>query len=279
GINGKRYVYLDATHLGADVIEKKLPDIADFCRTYLGVDPVREPMPIQPTAHYAMGGTPTDVDGRVVADENNTVIPGLYAAGETACVSVHGANRLGTNSLLDLVVFGRRSGLHMAEFCRQTELGPVPEDPTAEVAAELQRLLSVGEGEPAARLREELQDTMMDYVGVFREEAGMRRAVEKVRELKERYARVVGMDKGSRFNTDLLEAWELRNLLDLAEVTAVSALNRQESRGAHSREDYPSRDDVQWLKHTLASYAPDGSVRIAYKPVKITQFQPKERVY
>jgi succinate dehydrogenase / fumarate reductase, flavoprotein subunit len=279
GINGKRYVYLDATHLGADVIEKKLPDIADFCRTYLGVDPVHEPMPIQPTAHYAMGGIPTDVDGRVLGDAGGTVIPGLYAAGETACVSVHGANRLGTNSLLDLVVFGRRSGQHMAEFCLEAELGPLPDEPTAEITAELERLLAVSEGEPAARLREELQDTMMDYVGVFREEEGMRLAVEKVRELKRRYERIVVMDKGRRFNTDLLEAWELRNLLDLAEITAASALNRKESRGAHSREDFPKRDDVEWLKHTLASFDEGGDVRIDYKPVTITQFQPKERVY
>jgi len=279
GINGKRYVYLDATHLGSEVIEKKLPDIADFCRTYLGVDPVREPMPIQPTAHYAMGGMPTDIDGRVILDADGTVLPGLYAAGETACVSVHGANRLGTNSLLDLVVFGRRSGLHMAKLCRQSDLGPLPEHPTGEIAAELERLLVNTEGEPAARLREELQDTMMDFVGVFREEKGMQTAVDKVRELKSRYAQVVVMDKGRRFNTDLLEAWELRNLLDLAEITAVSALNRTESRGAHSREDYPDRDDTDWLKHTLAGFDENGEVKIEYKPVTITQFQPKERVY
>jgi succinate dehydrogenase / fumarate reductase, flavoprotein subunit len=279
GINGRRYVYLDATHLGVDVIEKKLPDIADFCRTYLGVDPVREPMPIQPTAHYAMGGIPTDVDGRVLSDQNNSVLPGLYAAGETACVSVHGANRLGTNSLLDLVVFGRRSGLHMAKFCREADLGPLPENSASDIAAELERLLVATEGEPAGRLREELQDVMMDYVGVFREEAGMRTAVDKVRELKDRYARVVVMDKGRRYNTDLLEAWELRNLLDLAHVTAASALNRTESRGAHSREDFPDRDDQEWLKHTLASFDETGDVRIDYKPVTITTFQPKERVY
>ncbi len=279
GINGKRYVYLDATHLGAEVIEKKLPDIADFCRTYLGVDPVREPMPIQPTAHYAMGGIPTDVDGRVLADANNTVIPGLYAAGETACVSVHGGNRLGTNSLLDLVVFGRRSGLDMARFCHENDHGAVQEEPAREIAAEFERLLTRTEGEPPARLREELQDTMMDYVGVFREEAGMRTAVEKVRELQERYAGIVVADKGRRFNTDLLEAWELRNLLDLAEVTAVSALNRTESRGAHSREDYPNRDDAEWLKHTLIEREESGELRISYKPVTITKFQPKERVY
>ncbi|MQA90947.1 MAG: succinate dehydrogenase flavoprotein subunit [Gemmatimonas sp.] len=279
GINGKRYVYLDATYLGAEVIEQKLPDIADFCRTYLGVDPVHEPMPIQPTAHYAMGGIPTNVDGCVVIDDRGTVVPGLYAAGETACVSVHGGNRLGTNSLLDLVVFGRRSGLHMAEFCLEADLGSLPENPTRDVAAELERLLSVAAGEPPARLRQELQDTMMDFVGVFREEEGMRQAMDKVRELKRRYEAVVVMDKGRRFNTDLLEAWELRNLLDLAEVTAASALNRKESRGAHSREDFPNRDDENWLKHTLAVQDVDGGVRIDYKPVTITQFEPKERVY
>ncbi len=279
GINGKRYVYLDATHLGAEVIEKKLPDIADFCRTYLGVDPVREPMPIQPTAHYAMGGIPTDIDGRVVIDGNGTLIPGLYAAGETACVSVHGANRLGTNSLLDLVVFGKRSGVDMARFCLENDHGPLPADPAGPVKAELERLLTSSGSEPAARLREELQDTMMDYVGVFREEKGMRLAIEKIQELRSRYADVRVMDKGWRFNTDLLEAWELRNLLDLAYVTAVSALNRTESRGAHSREDYPKRDDRNWLKHTLASLDDNGQVNIAYKPVTITTFEPKERVY
>ena len=279
GINGKRYVYLDATHLGSEVIEKKLPDIADFCRTYLGVDPVKEPMPIQPTAHYAMGGIPTDVDGRVLRDAQNNVLPGMYAAGETACVSVHGANRLGTNSLLDLVVFGRRSGLAMAKFCHETDLGPVPPNPTAEVAAEFERLLVSDKGEPAARLRDELQDIMMDNVGIFREGPGIQVAVDKVKELKERYKTVVVMDKGKRFNTDLLEAWELKNLLDLAQVTAVSALNRTESRGAHLREDFPKRDDVEWLKHTLVSLDSNDDVSIDYKPVTITKFQPKERVY
>jgi succinate dehydrogenase / fumarate reductase, flavoprotein subunit len=279
GINGKRYVYLDATHLGAEVIETKLPDIADFCRTYLGVDPVKEPMPIQPTAHYAMGGIPTDINGRVILDARGTVMPGLYAAGETACVSVHGANRLGTNSLLDLVVFGRRAGIDMARFCAEADLPPLPADPTAEASAQLRRLLETREGEPAAKLREEMQDTMMDYVSVFREDAGIRQAIEKVRELRERFENVVVMDKGKRFNLDLLEAWELGNLLELAEVTAVTALNRTESRGAHSREDYPDRDDVSWLKHSLAYRLDDGSVDIRYKPVTITRFQPKERVY
>jgi succinate dehydrogenase / fumarate reductase, flavoprotein subunit len=279
GINGKKYVYLDATHLGAEVIEKKLPDIADFCRTYLGVDPVRDPMPIQPTAHYAMGGIPTDVNGRVVTDPSNTVLPGLYAAGETACVSVHGGNRLGTNSLLDLVVFGKRSGIDMARFCRESEHGTLPANPTAEVAARLEGLLAQQEGEPAARLREEMQDVMQDHVGIVRDGEGMERALATIRELRERYRRVVVMDKGKRFNTDLMEAWELGNLLDLAEVTTLSALRRQESRGAHMREDFSDRDDANWLKHTLAYRRDGGEVELDYKPVTITKFQPKERVY
>jgi succinate dehydrogenase / fumarate reductase flavoprotein subunit len=279
GINGKKFVYLDATHLGREVIETKLPDIADFCRTYLGVDPVHDPMPIQPTAHYAMGGIPTDVDGRVVLDGEGTILPGMYSAGETACVSVHGANRLGTNSLLDLVVFGKRSGVDMARFCRENDLPPAPARPREQVAARLEGLLANQEGEPAARLREELQDEMQDNVGIFREGKGMAHALAKVRELKERYARVVVMDKGRRFNTDLLEAWELGNLLDLAEVTALSALTREESRGAHMREDFPERNDGSWLKHTLAHRNDAGELELKYKPVTITKFEPKERVY
>jgi len=279
GINGKKYVYLDATHLSAEVIETKLPDIADFCRTYLGVDPVTEPMPIQPTAHYAMGGIPTDIDCRVILDADNTVLHGLYAAGETACVSVHGANRLGTNSLLDLVVFGRRAGLDMVRFCKENEMAPMPERPTEQVASVLEKLLTNTGGEPAARLREEMQDVMMDGVGIFRSSEGMEMALAKVRELQQRYETVMVMDKGKLFNTDLLEAWELGNLLDLAEVTAVSAINRTESRGAHMRDDYDTRNDDEWLKHTLAYRDEQGKIDLRYKPVTITQFQPKERVY
>jgi succinate dehydrogenase / fumarate reductase, flavoprotein subunit len=236
-------------------------------------------MPIQPTAHYAMGGIPTDIDCRVILDDQNSVLPGLYAAGETACVSVHGANRLGTNSLLDLVVFGRRAGLDMARFCRENDLPALPENPTEQVAGLLEKLLGNQGGEPAARLREELQDAMMDGVGIFRSGAGMEKALEKVRELQKRYETVMVMDKGKMFNTDLLEAWELGNLLDLAEVTAVSAINRTESRGAHMREDFLERNDAEWLKHTLAYRDDSGKIDLRYKPVTIKKFQPKERVY
>src|SRR5690606_32735520 len=256
-----------------------LPDITDFCRTYLGIDPAVDPIQVAPTAHYAMGGIPTDVDGRVVIGDWKTIVPGLYAAGECACVSVHGANRLGTNSLLDLVVFGRRAGRHMAEFCKQADLAPLPADAADATRETFDRLFS-GEGsETPAQIREELQTVMMDHVGVFREQAGLELAVEKVRELKERYTRIRVQDQSRVFNTDVLEAWELGNLLDVAEVTAVSALNRTESRGAHSREDYPKRNDEEWLKHTLAYRTEDGGVELRYKPVIITKIEPQERVY
>lgn len=279
GIDGEDYVYLDATHLGREIVETRLPDIADFARTYLGVDPATQPIPVQPTAHYAMGGIPTDVDGRVVIDEENTVLPGLYAAGECACVNVHGANRLGTNSLLDIVVFGKRAGLDMARFCQENDLPPLPDDTTEPTRERLGRLREGRGTEIPAKIREEMQETMMKYVGVFREEEGLNRAIDEIRTLKERYQEVRVQDQGAIFNTDLLEAWELGCLLDLAEVIATCALNRTESRGAHSREDYPDRNDDEWLKHTLAFRQEDGRIEIRYKPVVITRFHPEERVY
>jgi succinate dehydrogenase / fumarate reductase flavoprotein subunit len=278
GVDGRDYVDLDASHLGRDVVEAKLPDIADFCRTYLGVDPAVEPMPVQPTAHYAMGGIPTDVDGRVVVDAENTPLPGFYAAGECACVSVHGANRLGTNSLVDLVVFGRRAGLDMARFVRENDFVALPAEPECEACEEVERLLGSGGDESVADIRKELQQVMMDKVGVFRVEAQMMAAMAKIHELQERYRRASIQDKGKKFNTELLEALELGYLLDLAEVTAASALARQESRGAHSREDYPERDDERWLKHTLACRT-DKGLEMKYKPVTITRFEPKPRTY
>ena len=278
GIDGKDYVHLDASHLGRDVVEAKLPDIADFCRTYLGIDPAVEPMPVQPTAHYAMGGIPTDVDGRVLVDEENRSLPGLYAAGECACVSVHGANRLGTNSLVDLVVFGRRAGRDMAHHIRENDFVALPAEPDCEACDEVKRLLNEAGGERVADIRQELQDVMMDNVGVFRVEDQMKEALSKIGELKARYRSVALDDKGKQFNTELLEAIELGYLLDLAEVTAASALARKESRGAHSREDYPERDDDNWLQHTLAYQTREG-VELRYKPVSITRFEPKPRTY
>ncbi|MBA2573068.1 MAG: FAD-binding protein, partial [Gemmatimonadetes bacterium] len=222
---------------------------------------------------------PTDINGQVFMDEKGTLVPGCYAAGEAACVSVHGANRLGTNSLLDLVVFGKRAGLAMAEYCATAGMPQLPADPTGPITAEFERLLAQTSGEPAAKIREEMQNTMMDFVGVFREQAGIQKAVDKVRELQDRYRTLVIMDKGRRYNLEMLEAWELGSLLELAEVTAESALARTESRGAHSREDFPDRDDANWLKHTFAYRREGGRIELRYKPVTITRFQPKERVY
>ncbi|MBQ0828550.1 succinate dehydrogenase flavoprotein subunit [Streptomyces tagetis] len=276
------HVYLDLTHLPPEQLDAKLPDITEFARTYLGIEPYTDPIPIQPTAHYAMGGIPTNVEGEVLAD-NTTVVPGLYAAGEVACVSVHGANRLGTNSLLDINVFGRRAGIAAAEYAHTAEFVPLPEDPESLVVEQIERLRESTGTERVATLRRELQETMDANVMVFRTEQTIKTAVEKIAELRARYKNVAIQDKGRRFNTDLLEAVELGNLLDLAEVMAVSALARKESRGGHYREDYPNRDDVNFMRHTMAyrEVGDDGaeSVRLDYKPVVQTRYQPMERKY
>ena len=273
------YVFLDASHLGRAVIAAKLPEISDFCRTYLGLDPAAEPIPVQPTAHYAMGGIPTDDRGRVIIDDAGTVVEGLYAAGECACVSVHGANRLGTNSLVDLLVFGRRAGRDMAAYCRAGTARPdVPDEAADPARAELEALASRRSGESPALLRKALADLMMDNVGVFRDGGTLRTAVAGVRELRERYARVRVSDAGTVFNTDLLGVCELGYLLDCAEATAAAALARTESRGAHSREDFPERDDARWLTHSLA-FRGDGGPVLRHKPVTITRFAPKPRTY
>jgi succinate dehydrogenase / fumarate reductase flavoprotein subunit len=299
GINGRRYLHLDVRpetvnkyaaldgktrpdgtpyQVTGDEILSKLPDIIDFCRTYLAVDPLTQPMPVQPTAHYAMGGIPTNMFGEVVIDENNTVLPGMYAAGEVACVSVHGANRLGTNSLVDIIVFGKASGIKAAEYASGSSFPSLPSDADGFLLQQLDSLRGEKSSIKVSDIRREMQEVMMAEVGVFRTEEGMEKAVKKVRELKEQYKEVCVEDQGKVFNTDLYEAWELGCLLDVAEVTAVSALERKESRGAHAREDYPKRLDDEWLKHTLATLKPDG-VELKYKPVKITRFEPKERVY
>lgn len=281
GINGKDYVYLDLRHVGREVIEQKLPEIATFCRTYLGIDPVKEPVPVAPTCHYAMGGIPTNHDGQVERANRGSIVPGLYAVGECACVSIHGANRLGTNSLVDLVVFGRRAGIHMAETIRKEgrKKEPLPDDADRRVRAMLEDVLSRTQGEPVTVVRSALQQTMMDHVSVFRNEETLATALEDLKQIRERAKRVVIRDKSKRFNTELMDAVELGFLVDLAEVITRSALNRTESRGAHSREDYPKRDDENWLKHTLIYREAEGAYRFDYKPVTITRFQPKERKY
>ena len=278
GPNGD-YVYLDLTHLPPELIEEKLPDITEFARVYLRVEPTKEPVPIQPTAHYAMGGIPTDVEGRVVDGPNETPVPGLYAAGECACVSVHGANRLGTNSLLDIVVFGRRAGAHAAEYAGHTALTPVVDAPAASTLDMLNRILAREQGDNAADVRKELQDAMFDLAFVVRSETSLAKMQEILVGLRERYDRVAITDKGAVYNTDLMEAVELGYLLDCADALVAAALVRTESRGAHYREDHPLRDDANWLKHTLAYRYDDGSIRMDYKPVKKGPYIPMERKY
>jgi succinate dehydrogenase / fumarate reductase, flavoprotein subunit len=309
GIKGKNYVHLDirpetvnryfaeageTKRIDREYVEKKLPDILDFCRTYLGVDPVNEPMPIQPTAHYAMGGIPTNVNAEVVMDANGSVIRGLYAAGEVACVSVHGANRLGTNSLVDLVVFGRRGGMAIADYVKRADFVPLPPKPTREIEAEFERIRNSNGKTKAYQLRDRMQVTMNENVGVFREEALMQKGLDDLREIREAYRKdLVIDDRGYKFNSDVLEAWELGALIDLAEVTTISAMNRKESRGAHSREDFKKRDDENYLVHTLVyrecpeAYCegqPDYRLNMDKKvdlslAAEDPRFAPKERVY
>ncbi|WP_406283240.1 succinate dehydrogenase flavoprotein subunit [Embleya sp. NBC_00896] len=278
----KDYVYLDLTHLPAEQIEEKLPDITEFARTYLGVEPTTELVPVYPTAHYAMGGIPTNVNAEVLSD-NTTVVPGLYAAGEVACVSVHGSNRLGTNSLLDINVFGRRAGIAAAEYATSHEYVELPEAPETTVVELIERLRDSAGTERVGAIRAEMQETMDANAGVYRTEETLKQALADIKGLQKRYLDVSIQDKGKRYNTDLLEAIELGFLLDLAEVLVVGAQNRKESRGGHAREDYQARDDENFMKHTMAFREVDAkgehSIRLGYKPVVVTRYQPMERKY
>jgi len=279
GVDGKDYVYLDVRHLGEEVIESKLPDITEFARIYLGVEPLTDPVPIQPTAHYAMGGIPTDVEAQAVIDEDNTPLQGFYAAGECACVSVHGANRLGTNSLLDIVVFGTRGGRKMAEEANRVDFAELEDSPAADTEKMLAEIMDRPKGDRIAPLRQQLQSEMMDKCGVVRTDTSLGEVLQEVRELREKANRTSIDDKSSLYNTELLEAVEFGFLLDLAEVTVVAAKARTESRGGHYRDDFPLRDDGAWLKHSLAYRRPDGSIELRYKPVTITKYMPMERKY
>jgi succinate dehydrogenase / fumarate reductase flavoprotein subunit len=299
GVNGKNYVYLDVRpesvnkyaamdgrtnpdgspyNITGEQVLKKLPDIIDFCRVYLGVDPITQLMPIQPTAHYTMGGIPTNKYGEVVIDDKGTVFPGLYAAGECACVSVHGANRLGTNSLLDLVVFGKHAGLKAAEYAHGSDYQNLRPEPEGVARSQLETLKNGSGDANAFDISTEMKKVMFEDVGIYRSGTIMESALDKILELKDRFKHIHVSDTGKIFNTELLNAWELGNMLDVAELVTVCALNRTESRGGHSREDYPKRDDEHWLKHTLA-WKDDGHIKIEYKPVVITKYQPKARVY
>jgi succinate dehydrogenase / fumarate reductase flavoprotein subunit len=284
----KDYVLLDLTHLEPAHIDAKLPDITEFARTYLGVEPYTEPVPVYPTAHYAMGGVPTNVKTEVLRN-NTDIVPGLFAAGEVACVSVHGSNRLGTNSLLDINVFGKRAGIAAAEYAADAAWVDLPDHPSALVDGMVESIRTRESGERVADLRKALQETMDRNVQVFRTEASMKEALGVIDELKERYANVVVQDKGKRYNTDLLEAVELGFLIELAEVITLGALARKESRGGHFREDYEARDDVNFMRHTMAYRPPvadvangpefASEVRLDYKPVTVTRYQPMERKY
>ena len=280
----KDYVFLDLTHLEPAVIDAKLPDITEFARTYLGVEPYTEPVPVFPTAHYAMGGIPTNIKAEVLSD-NDTVVPGLYAAGECACVSVHGANRLGTNSLLDINVFGKRAGQYAVEYAKTAKQVPVPANAADEVLSMLEKVRNAKGKEKVAQLRKELQETMDKNAQVFRTEETLNEAFAKIQELRSRYENISIQDQGKRFNTDLLEAIELGFLLDLAEVTVITCRERRESRGAHLREDYPDRDDKKFMVHSMAyltekeDKTTKTNIKVGWKPVVITNYQPMERKY
>ncbi|HEX8770790.1 MAG TPA: succinate dehydrogenase flavoprotein subunit [Acidimicrobiales bacterium] len=275
----KDHLFLDLTHLTPEHIDAKLPDVTEFVRTYMAIEPKTELIPIQPTAHYAMGGIPTNVSAEVVADDNGKVVPGLYAAGECACVSVHGANRLGTNSLLDIVVFGRRGGAAMAAFVAGAAQPAVPDDASGWSQSLLEGLKRGTGTENVADIRDELQEEMTDKASVFRTRETLESVGQTITRLRARYREVSVRHQGTTFNYELTEAVELGCLLDLAEALVASALARTESRGAHFRDDFPTRDDESWMVHSLVWRDGSGALRLGYKPVARGQYEPMVRKY
>ncbi len=278
GIGGADYVHLDLRDIGKERLAQKLPEISSLVTTYLGIDPSQDPVPVAPTCHYIMGGIPTDAEGRVLTDENGAVKPGLFAVGECACLSVHGANRLGCNSLIDLVVFGRRVGARLIKDVKGTELKQLPNRVEEIVEDRVNNLKEYDRKERVPVVREALQRLMMEKCSVFREADGLRQALNEIRMLTNRYANLGLHNIGRRFNCELQEALELGNMLRTAEVIVFSALNREESRGAHSRSDFPERNDEKWLKHTMV-YSTKEGLKLGYKPVTINGFQPEKRRY
>jgi succinate dehydrogenase / fumarate reductase flavoprotein subunit len=278
GIHGRDYVHLDLRHVSREIINERLPEISEFCKIYMGIDPAEGPIPVLPTAHYAMGGIPTDTEGRVMQDEKGAVMHGLYAAGECACVSVHGANRLGCNSLLDTVVFGRRAGMAIGNFIHGADISNISRASLDKNRDAIDSLINGRGTERTGDVRGELQALMTDKCAVYRNEEDLKRLMVTLDEIKEKAGRLMLSDKDRVFNTELLEAMELGHLVDLAGAVACSALQRTESRGAHYREDFPVRDDVNWLKHTFI-YKSGRGLEFKHKPVTITRFQPEERKY
>ena len=272
------FVNLDLTHLGEAKLRERLPQVFDLARNFAGVDVAKEPTPIQPTAHYSMGGIPCTTEGRVISDAKNTLVHGLYAAGECCCVSVHGANRLGCNSTLDATLNGRRTGRAILRDMPDLEYQDVPADALQEIHAEMDWFYGVHGPENVADLRSTLQETMMKNCAIFRNEADLKQQLAIIKELQERYPKIGLKDRSMTFNTEVMEAMELGHLLNFSEIVVIGAIERKESRGAHSRTDFPKRDDVNWLKHTMA-YKEGDKIRLDFKPVTITRFQPKERKY
>ena len=278
-------INLDMTHLGREKIEERLPQVMEIANNFMGVDIIKKTVPIQPTAHYSMGGIPTDANGQVIADSVGNQVVGFYAAGECACVSVHGANRLGTNSLLEASVFGRRAGHAIAEFIKDgAELHPLPGNPAKKSSQRIERLMDdpvSGKQESSAEIGDEMKTIMTNNCGIFRDADGLQVALDNVKQLQERFKNARVMDKSKRFNTDVQNALETENLLTFSEVIIASALARTESRGAHSRIDYPERDDENWLKHTIALKNSGELPVIDYKEVNIDweKYPPQERKY
>lgn len=279
GIDGKDYVHLDLTHLDRALIRERLPQIHELAYNFAGVDCFQQPIPIQPTAHYSMGGIPVDNDCHALMNAELERVTGLYAAGECSCVSVHGANRLGTNSLLEAALFGRRAGRSALADLPNIKFIDLPDDPRERARTEVERFFNSGGKERTANIRKDLQESMTRRCGIFRNEDDLQAQAEYIVELQKRFKHVGIDDKGLNFNTDLLEAIELGHLLEFSEVIVRGALAREESRGAHYRIDYPQRDDAGWLKHTLSWRKGPNQIGFDYRPVKITRFQPKERTY
>ncbi|NCQ95288.1 MAG: succinate dehydrogenase/fumarate reductase flavoprotein subunit [Microcystis wesenbergii Mw_QC_S_20081001_S30D] len=278
GSAGGPFVYLDLRHLGREKIMSRIPFCWEEAHRLVGVDAVEEPMPVRPTVHYCMGGIPVNTDGRVRLSAD-TLSEGFFSAGECSCVSVHGANRLGSNSLLECVVYGRRTGKSIAKYVEKRAF-PVfnPDIYLQDAKEEITALLTKKGTIRIGQLRQEFQDCMTQHCGVFRTEATMREGIKQIGELKRKYEDIYLDDRGDCWNTELIEAWELQSLMVVGEIILTSALNRQESRGAHSREDFPQRDDQNFLQHTLAYYSPD-RIDIDYMPVVIQDFTPVERKY